>query len=175
MKLLKRFPKARTILEPGCGTGYFTRWFGIQRLRSVGADLSLSMLHEAKKSGGNYLQADAFDLPFQAKSFDLVALITTLEFLPDPFLALKEALRIARQGLILGVLNADSRLGQQYKRDGGVIWEAARLFTLVDIKRFIFKAAGKNAKIFWRTTLWPYWPGALPLPNGGFIGLAVEL
>lgn len=35
-RLLARFPRARTILEPGCGTGFFTRWFGEQGLIPVG-------------------------------------------------------------------------------------------------------------------------------------------
>lgn len=128
----------------------------------MGLDLSTSMLKEAKKSGGIYLQGNALELPFREKSFDLVAMITVLEFLPDPYMALKEALRIARQGLILGVLNAGSRLVQQYKRDGGPIWEAAEFFTPVELKGVILEIAGENVKFFWRTTLWPYWPGALP-------------
>jgi len=175
-RLLAKFTKARTILEPGCGTGYFTRWFRNQGLRSVGLDLSAAMLNEAKKRGdGSYLQGNALKLPFQAKSFDLVALITTLEFLPDPYLALKEGERVARQGLILGVLNIDSRLGRQYQREGGPIWETARFFTPEELKHLILKVSGENARIFWRTTLWRYWPGALPIHNGGFIGMAVEL
>lgn len=125
--------------------------------------------------GGVYLQGNALKLPFRAKSFDLVALITTLEFLPDPILALKEALRISRQGLILGVLNADSRLGRQYKRAGGPIWEAARFFSPFELQRAALTSSGEKARVFWRTTLWTLWPGALPLPGGGFIGMTVEL
>ena len=145
-------------------------------MRSVGLDLSAAMLKEAKKNGGGiYLQGNALKLPFPAKSFDLVALITTLEFLPDPYMALKEGLRIARQGLILGVLNADSHLGRQYKRVGGPIWEAAGFFTPVELKRIILEITREKAGIFWRTTLWPLWPGVLQLPFGGFIGMAVEI
>lgn len=175
-RLLARFPNARTIIEPGCGTGYFTRWLGAQGLQAVGLDLSAAMLQEAKKKrGGVYLQGNALKLPFQERAFDLVFLVTTLEFLPDPILALVEAQRIARQGLILGVLNADSRLGRQYKQIGGPFWEAARFFTPLEFERVIFEIAGEKARIFWRTTLWPVWPGALPLSKGGFIGMAVEL
>lgn len=111
----------------------------------MGLDLSFAMLNEAKKRReGVYLQGDALKLPFQAKSFDLVALITVLEFLPDSILALTEALRISRQGLILGVLNADSRLGRQYKRDGGPIWEAARFLTPVKLEEVILNITGKK-------------------------------
>jgi ubiquinone/menaquinone biosynthesis C-methylase UbiE len=170
------FPRARTILEVGCGTGHFTRWFGEMGLEAVGLDLSQAMLYKAVSlSGPVYLQGDALALPFLSKSFDLVALITTLEFLPDSIQVLVEALRVARQGLILGVLNADSRLGRQYKREGGPIWEVARFFTPDELKRMILEVTRAKARITWRTTLWPFWPDALPLPWGGFIGMAVKI
>jgi ubiquinone/menaquinone biosynthesis C-methylase UbiE len=174
--LLSGFPRARTILEVGCGTGHFTRWFGGLGLEAVGLDLSRPMLDEAVSlSGPVYLQGEALILPFVSKPFDLVALITTLEFLPDPLQGLVEALRVVRQGLILGVLNADSRLGQRYKREGGPIWEAARFCTPAELKRMVLRITGEKVKIIWRTTLWPFWPGALPLPWGGFIGMAVKI
>jgi ubiquinone/menaquinone biosynthesis C-methylase UbiE len=173
---LSRFPGARTILDVGCGTGHFTRWFGALGLEAVGLELSRPMLDEAVSlSGPVYLQGDALMLPFVSKPFDLVALITTLEFLPDPIQGLGEAIRVARQGLILGVLNAESRLGREYKRQGGPVWEAAQFFTPGELKRRILEITGGKARVIWRTTLWPFWPGALPLPWGGFIGMAVKI
>jgi ubiquinone/menaquinone biosynthesis C-methylase UbiE len=172
--VLAKFPQACSILEAGCGTGHFTRWFGELGFKTMGLDLSRPMLDEAKKlSSRGYLQGDALWLPFQVRSFDLVALITTLEFIPKPTQALAEAMRVARQGLILGVLNEDSSRGRQYKRESGPIWEAARLFSPVELKRMVMEIAGIKTKVFWRTTLWPIWPGALPLPWGGFIGMGV--
>jgi hypothetical protein len=38
-----------------------------------------------------------------------------------------------------------------------------------------FAVARQQAKAVWCTTLWPAWPGELPLPWGGFIGVAVRL
>ena len=114
-------------------------------------------------------------LPFPSKSIDLIALVTTLEFLPDPAQALAEARRVAGKGLVLGVLNAQSSLGQQYKRQGGPVWEVARFFTPDELKRMILEDTRAKARITWRTTLWPFWPGALPLPWGGFIGMAVKI
>jgi ubiquinone/menaquinone biosynthesis C-methylase UbiE len=115
-------------------------------------------------------------LPFSGGAFDLVALITTLEFIPDPVQALTEALRVARYGLILGVLNRQSVLGRQLKREGGPIWEAARFFTPGELVHLVRRAADERpVKIVWRTTLWPLWPGSLPLPWGGFSGMAVGL
>jgi ubiquinone/menaquinone biosynthesis C-methylase UbiE len=172
--VLAKFPQARSFLEAGCGTGHFTRWFGQLGFKSVGLDRSRPMLDEAKKSNvGMYLQGDALCLPFPTKSFDLVGLITTLEFLPEPKQALAEAMRVGRQGLILGVLNADSGLGRRYKREGGLVWEAAQLFTPAELVQMILDIACLKVKVIWRTTLWPFWPGALPLPWGGFICMGV--
>jgi len=150
--------------------------WGWRRLDWICPGRCWPMLDEAVSlSGPVYLQGEALILPFVSKPFDLVALITTLEFLPDPFQALVEALRVVRQGLILSVLNADSRLGQRYKREGGPIWEAARFCTPAELKRMVLRITGEKVKIIWRTTLWPFWPGALPLPWGGFIGMVVKI
>jgi ubiquinone/menaquinone biosynthesis C-methylase UbiE len=175
-RLLHCFPMARSILEVGCGTGHFTRWFDAQGLQAIGLDVSFPMLQEAKRfRSSDCLQGEALKLPFLSKSFDLIALITTLEFLPDPTQVLTKAIRVARQGLILGVLNAQSHLGRQYKREAGPIWETARFFTPNELKLMIHEPTGEKPRIVWRTTLWPFWPGALPLPWGGFIGMAVRL
>jgi ubiquinone/menaquinone biosynthesis C-methylase UbiE len=174
--LLAGFVRARTLLEVGCGTGHFLRWLGEQGLHTVGLDLSRPMLEEAKRLGdGIYVQGEALELPFPVKSFDLVALITTLEFLPDPLQALAEALRVSRKGLILGVLNAESRLGRQYRRKGGPIWGVARFYTPAELKRMIREITGQKSRVSWRSTLWPLWPGMLPLPWGGFIGMSVKV
>lgn len=179
--LLKRlqacFPQASTILEVGCGTGHFTRWFAEQGLQATGVDLSRPMLIEAVCLGSPpCVRSDALALPFSTGAFDLVALVTTLEFLPEPVQPLAEALRVARQGLVLGVLNRQSLLGRQWKREGGPIWGVARFFAPAELSRLVQRAAaGRLVEIVWRTTLWPVWSGALPLPWGGFIGMAVML
>jgi ubiquinone/menaquinone biosynthesis C-methylase UbiE len=175
--LLAGFPGASTVLEVGCGTGHFTRWFREGSLQTVGLDLSRPMLFEAIRLGSPpCVRGDAMVLPFSGGAFDLVALITTLEFIPDPVQALTEALRVARYGLILGVLNRQSVLGRQLKREGGPIWEAARFFTPGELVHLVRRAADERpVKIAWRTTLWPLWPGSLPLPWGGFVGTAVML
>jgi ubiquinone/menaquinone biosynthesis C-methylase UbiE len=176
-RLLARFPQAGTLLEVGCGTGHFTRWFDELGLQAAGLELSLPMLAEASRLGSPpCVRGDALALPFSSAAFDLVVLITTLEFVVDPIQALAEALRVARRGLILGVLNRQSLLGWQLKREGGPIWDAARFFTPAELTHLMGRAvAGRRVELVWRTTLWPVWPGKLPLPWGGFIGMAVTL
>jgi SAM-dependent methyltransferase len=175
--LLARFPQAGSLLEVGCGTGHFTRWFEQLGLQTVGLDLSLPMLAEAVRlDSPSCVRGDALALPFSSSAFDLVALITTLEFVADPARALDEALRVARRGLILGVLNRQSLLGRQLRNEGGPVWDTARFFAPVELIHLVRRgAAGGQAEVVWRTTLWPVWPGKLPLPWGGFIGMAVRL
>jgi ubiquinone/menaquinone biosynthesis C-methylase UbiE len=176
-QLLAGFPGAFTILEVGCGTGHFSRWFSEQGLRAVGLDLSQPMLVEAIRLGSPlYVHGDGLALPCPTDAFDLVVLITTLEFTPDPVHVLAEALRVARCGLVLGVLNRQSVLGWQLRREGGPIWEVARFFTPGELVHLVRRAADERpVKVTWRTTLWPLWPGSLPLPWGGFSGMAVRL
>lgn len=174
-RLLARFPRARTLLEVGCGTGHFTRWFEEQGLQVVGLDLSLPMLVEAIHLGGPpCVYGDSLALPFPSDAFDLVAMITTLEFLAHPVQALAEALRVSHLGLIPGVLNRQSLLGCGLKKVGGPIWDAAALFAPADLARMVGQAAATSrVEVIWQTTLWPLWRGTLPLPWGGFIGMAV--
>lgn len=174
-QLLARFPQANSLLEIGCGTGHFTRWFEGVGLQTAGLDRSLPMLAEAiRLDSPPCMHGDALALPFFSGAFDLVALITTLEFVGDPAQALREALRVSRQGLLLGVLNRQSLLGWQLKKEGGPIWDAARFFTPAELSHLVRRAAaGRRIEIAWRTTLWPLCPGVLPFPFGGFIGMAV--
>jgi ubiquinone/menaquinone biosynthesis C-methylase UbiE len=176
-QLLTRFPQASTLLEVGCGTGHFSRWFQESGLRVTGLDLSRPMLVEAARLGSPpCVCGDGLALPFPGSGFDLVALVTTLEFVSSPARALAEALRVARQGMILGVLNRHSVLGRRLRCQGGPVWGVARLYTPGELVRLVHSAAeGKRVALHWRTTLWPLWPAALPLPWGAFIGMAIEL
>jgi hypothetical protein len=106
-----------------------------------------------------------------------VAFITTLEFVADPKRALGEAVRVGRHGLVLGVLNRYSLLAVKRKISARPPWNEAQFFSAGQLVRNLRNIAGSRlARIQWRTTLWPV-PGlkGLPLPWGGFIGMAVQL
>ena len=70
-RLLAGFAGASTVLEVGCGTGHFTRWFSEQGLRAVGLDLSRPMLTaSARRDLPLLVEADMLNLPFPARSAD---------------------------------------------------------------------------------------------------------
>jgi ubiquinone/menaquinone biosynthesis C-methylase UbiE len=177
-KLLAGFRDAETVLEIGCGTGHFSRWLSERGLTVTGLDVSWPMLLEARRLGSPpCLQGNAETLPFQDRSFDLAVLVTTLEFVESPQRTLEEAVRVARQGVILGVLNRRSLLALHYRASGKQLWQAAHFFSVGELKRQVVQAAGRRLQsIQWRTTLWPIpcLPD-LPVPWGGFIGLAAQV
>lgn len=177
-KLFRTLDGVNSVLEVGCGTGHFTRWFRELGYEVVGLDTSAEMLAEARRRNTiDYQTGDAHHLPFASRSFDAVALITTLEFVADPAQALREAVRVARHGLLLGVLNRHSLLTWKYRRSGKSLWQAARFFTPRELTALVTQAAERRLlDIHWRTALWPL-PGItdLPLPWGGFIGAVAQL
>jgi ubiquinone/menaquinone biosynthesis C-methylase UbiE len=178
--MLATLPAAHTVLEVGCGTGYFTRWLAARDGMVLGADPSPGMLAVAREAGdGRYMRAAAEALPFADASSDVVAFITTLEFLPDPVLALREAARVARLGIVLGVLNLASPLGVRRTvaaRFQPSVYRTAHFYTIWSLQRLLHQALpGQVQALQWTTVLWPR---ATPwflrrLPFGAFMAMAV--
>jgi ubiquinone/menaquinone biosynthesis C-methylase UbiE len=111
--LLVPFATARTAVDIGCGTAHFTRWLG-DRLRYVaGVDRAHAMLQEARRRSPrlDLIQGDAHHLPIQDRAVDLSVFVLALEFIEQPALALTEAVRIARRGVLIVALNRWSRGG----------------------------------------------------------------
>jgi len=179
--LLRGFPDAGSVLEAGAGTGHFTCWLMEQGVVAVGLDKSAPMLMQAQAHDGMPLvRGDACRLPFVDGAFDLVALVTTLEFVESPRVALTEALRVARKGLLLGVLNRWSVMGlrrwlTRFFRP--TTYDAARFYGVGELKRILQSVGGVTAGIEWNTTLFPrFWPSRLSyLPCGAFIAMALTI
>lgn len=178
-ELLAGLPQAQTALEIGTGTGHFARWLASTGYHAVGVDISVPMLAEAARRGGvRLVRADAGALPFATAAFDMALLITTLEFLPQPVRALQEAARVARLGIVLGVLNRWHPLAWQRQRSQLALWQAAHFYSPFELERLVQQALGNRViHITWRTTLLPgFWPRrASRLPLGAFIGMRVTL
>jgi len=121
-QLLRRLlaPAAgESLLDVGCGSGYFTRRFARLGLAVTGVDPDAAMLQFAAAhaaSGERYVPGDARALPFPARSFDLCVSITALCFIEEQAAALAEMLRVTRRRLAVGLLN---RAGPLYRQKGG--------------------------------------------------------
>jgi len=176
LSLLNRFEGIKSILDIGCGTGHFTNWYHDQGYQAVGLDRSMKMLmHTITHNIVHFCLGDAADLPFPEKSFDLVSYVTVLEFVRDPQRALREGLRLARRGLLLGVINRHSLLGLKYRSKGGPIWGAARLFTPRELQQMLANVVDAHYEIHCKTTILPLSFRSSKLPWGGYIGLAVMI
>ncbi|MGB6352291.1 MAG: class I SAM-dependent methyltransferase, partial [Pseudolabrys sp.] len=96
----------RDVLEVAAGTGVLTRALASklsERVRMVATDLNQPMLDKAQTrpiDNGHVVwqQADALALPFQDKSFDVVACQFGAMFFPDKVKGYKEARRVLKDG-----------------------------------------------------------------------------
>ena len=88
------------LLDVGCGTGQSRRLY-IDRCRSyVGIDLSAEGLQRArvKFPDGDWIRANACELPFGDEQFDVIAFSSVLHHIDDFPQALREAWRVVRPG-----------------------------------------------------------------------------
>jgi len=155
---LVRPRKGQSLLEVGCGTGHNLEFFRDLGLEPAGVDPSEAML----KVAASKLTTDerlslgrAEKLGFENSSFDIVALITVLEFCSNPAEALREAIRVTREKLYLGVLNKTSFLNvtrRVKRRFQESTYNQARFYTIWELKRMVSREAG-NARFTWESVL----------------------
>ena len=87
-------------LDLCCGQGNVTQALAKHGCKVTGADFSPAMLAMARTRvpGASFIEADAQDLPFGDKSFDIVVSNLGICHVPDQPLALKQAKRVLRAG-----------------------------------------------------------------------------
>jgi len=177
------------LLDVGCGTGEHLLLFRRKGCDVTGIDPSPDMLKLAGEKLGN--RADfhlgyAEDLPFSDNEFDIVTLITSLEFTRDPDRAISEAIRVCRGRVFLGVLNKYSCLGLQRRMHGAdhsSIYDHARFFHIGELSAMIRNNL-QGIRIRWGSVIFlPFsWYGfaqkleeAIPVmknPFGAFFGIS---
>ena len=105
------------VLDSPCGDGFYTRLFA-QHMRGgtlVAADLSPAYLDHAQQAVGaappnlklEFVKADAYKLPFDDASFDLVWCAQSMISLDDPLRAIREMARVLKPSGIVAVLETD--------------------------------------------------------------------
>jgi SAM-dependent methyltransferase len=111
-----------SLLDVGCGTGWFSRRAAADGLVATGLDPNAAWLDYARahdSPASNWVEGDARDLPFSDASFDHVLSIAALCFVDDERQAVAEAVRVARHRFAIGWLNRSSLLYWQKGREGG--------------------------------------------------------
>jgi len=129
LRRLMRPSPGESLLDVGCGTGHFSRRFAAAGLRVRGVDPDVAALDYARvHTPVSCLAADATALPWRSGSFDWVVAVTSFCFVSRPEQALREAWRVARRGVALGLLNRRSLLYRRKHGRGGYAgarWDTA--------------------------------------------------
>ena len=165
-----------SLLDVGCGTGWFTRRAVADDLVATGLDPNpdwLDYAHTHSSPELSWVAGDARDLPFADASFDHVLSIAALCFVDDEQQAVAEAVRVARRRFALGWLNRTSLLYLQKGRDGGSgAYRGARWHTTGEVRALfsglpVRKLTVRSAIFLPSATHWARWlergmPNALP-------------
>lgn len=157
-----------SMLDVGCGTGYFARRFAADGHPVAAIDPDPDMLGYARAHAvgdERYLLADARALPFRDGAFDLCVSVTALCFIPEEYKALGEILRVTRRRFAIGLLNRHSLLYLKRGRRGGSgAYRGARWHTAAELEALFARLPVRDFRLY--TAVW--------LPGGGVIARIVE-
>ena len=142
-KYLPRNVKGMKLLEIGCGTGHWSRFFSENNFEVTGVDVSERMIKIAQDKGisnASFQMADGRSLPFADGSFDVAAAITTLEFVDNAESVVREMARCTHKPegkLLIGVLNALARFNRRRQQEPESLYAKAHLFSPGQLKRLL--------------------------------------
>lgn len=181
-QLIKADTRVENLLEFGCGTTRFTRWWQEIGIEATGGDISPFMLSQAlHRFEGDLVMADSHYLPFKDHTFNAVAFITTFEYYKDPVQVLQEAARVGKYGIIMGMMNRNTpkliRRRTQQAFGKNQFYNTATFYTPNKLKKLIEQALqGRDYTIRWHCTGLPKW---FPVqqwdyPLGDFFGMYIQ-
>ena len=181
--LIKSDSRVKTLLEFGCGTTRFTRWWKEIGIEATGGDISPFMLGQGVHLfDGDLVLADSHHMPFKDHSFDALAFVTTFEYYKDPVKVIREADSVGKYGIVFGMMNRNTpklvrrRVQQVFGRNNYYV--TAHFYTPSSLKELIDEALfDRDYSIKWQATGLPKW---FPVqqwhqPYGDFFGLHVQL
>ena len=123
--------------EVGVGTGRFAAPLGVQ----VGVDPSAAMLEQARLRGIRVVHGVAERLPFADESFDYGLIVTTLCFVDNPTVMLREARRVIKPDgcLVVGFIDRESSLGQEYlaHQSESLFYREATFYSADEVERLM--------------------------------------
>lgn len=150
--------KGQRILDIGCGTGTSLTPLLDRGLNLTGVDPSCYMLDLASKKFGNKVdlhRSHAEDLPFEDNAFDAAFFFTSLEFTDRPAKAIEEACRVAKDTVIICVLNRYAPLNMVRRFKSFFvpnIYTQAHFFSIWELKQILYAILG-SVPVKWKTTL----------------------
>lgn len=140
-----------SLLDVGCGSGWFTRRFADMGLQTTGLDPDAAWLSYARTHGDpaiRWVEGDARNLPFADASFDHVLSIAALCFIEDERQAVAEIVRVSRRRFAIGWLNRTSLLYREKGRQGGSgAYHGARWHTASEARAFFSGLPVHNLKL----------------------------
>ncbi|MCF8091934.1 MAG: class I SAM-dependent methyltransferase [Desulfotignum sp.] len=165
------------VLDIGCGTGMSLVPLLDRGMSLTGVDPSAYMLDNARQRLGTRVdlhRCPAEDLPFEDNAFDTAFFFTSLEFTDRPAKAIEEACRVAKDRVVIGVLNRYAPVNICRRCKGFFspsIYNNARFFSIWELKQMLFNILG-DVPVHWRTTLqFPFFRGkiATAFENNGLV------
>ena len=185
-RLLDPHP-GESLLDVGCGTGWFTRRVATDGAQVVGLDRDAAALAFARSHSvgqTSYVHGDATCLPFENGAFDAVLSVTALCFVGRWPRALAEIVRVARRRFVLGLLNKQSLLWLDKGRGGGLgAYHGAHWHTRAEIDDALRDLPVRNVRYAYGVfmlsgslvarALENLMPSALPL--GSFLAVAGDV
>nr|WP_230392183.1 methyltransferase domain-containing protein [Pontibacter sp. FD36] len=182
-QLIKKDERVKTLLEFGCGTTRFTRWWKEIGIEASGGDISPFMLGQGVHLfDGDLVLADSHHMPFKDHTFHALAFITTFEYYKDPVKVIREAARVGKYGIVFGMMNRNSpkvvrrRVQEMFGKNP--FYVTATFYTPSKLKAVIAEALhDRDYTIEWNATGLPEW---FPVqqwqqPYGDFFGMYVCL
>lgn len=181
-QLVTQDKRVKELLEFGCGTTRFTRWWEEIGIEATGGDISPLMLSQALHLfDGDLVMADSHHMPFKDHTFDSLAFITTFEYYKDPVRVIQESARVAKYGIAMGMMNRNSpkvvRRRLQEVVGKNPFYLTATFYTPKKLTAIINEALkGRDYTITWKATGLPKW---FPVqswnqPYGDFFGLYIQ-
>jgi SAM-dependent methyltransferase len=137
----------KACLGCGLGTGEYACWFAAKGADVTALDLSIEALEQARQYAEkhnldsiSFHEGSVLDLPFDAKSFDLVYCTGVLHHTPAPYQGFQELCRVARPGgkILISLYHAWGFLPRSFR------WNLVRLLAGKDLDqrvewgRFLF-------------------------------------
>ena len=152
--VLKLLPPAKPgdrLLDVGCGTGHWSRFFASLGFDVVGVDISPEMIEFARLHNSpncSFKIADAYRLPFDNSSFDVVTAMAMLDFASEVKTTVAEMLRCVKSNgsVMMGTLNKLAPINRERIDEGKEPYASAHLFSPAEL-RDLLSAFGKQLRL----------------------------